>query len=55
MVDDGVKLAKRTVIQALTREKGEATADRLLYAYRLLAERFKDIPVQALFYFEIRI
>ena len=43
MVDDGVEVAKRAVIEALVREKGEATADRLLYAYRLLAERFRSV------------
>jgi len=43
MVDDGVELAKRAVIEALVREKGEATAERLLYAYRLLAERFRSV------------
>ena len=43
MVDDGVEVAKRAVIEALVREKGEATAERLLYAYRLLAERFRSV------------
>ena len=43
MVDDVVELAKRAVIEALVREKGEATAERLLYAYRLLAERFRSV------------
>jgi len=43
MVDDGVELAKRAVIEALVREEAEATAERLLYAYRLLAERFRNV------------
>jgi len=43
MVDDGIELAKKAVIEALVREEGEATADRLLYAYRLLAERFRSV------------
>jgi len=38
-----VESVKATIIQALIKEEGEATAERMLYAYHRIKERFRNV------------
>jgi len=38
-----VESVKATIIQALIKEEGEATAERMLYAYHSIKERFRSV------------
>ena len=38
-----VESVKATIIQALVKEEGEATAERMLYAYHRIKERFRNV------------
>ena len=38
-----VESVKTTIIQALVKEEGEATAERMLYAYHKIKERFRNV------------
>ena len=39
----GIENIKMMIIEALTKEEGEATAERTLYAYHRIRERFRDV------------
>ena len=38
-----VESVKTTIIQALVKEEGEVTAERMLYAYHSIKERFRNV------------
>jgi len=38
-----VESVKMTIIEALMKEEGEATAERMLYAYHKINEKFRDV------------
>ena len=39
----GIEDVKIAIIEALIKEEGEATAERMLYAYHEINERFRDV------------
>ena len=40
---EGIEDVKMTIVEALIREEGEATAERMLYAYHKIKERFRNV------------
>jgi len=42
-MSEGIEDVKMTIVEALIREEGEATAERMLYAYHKIKERFRNV------------